>query len=135
MDFINPSSTELLPVRTMFPSLTSVHLLWSSLYRYSKRAKELLASLELKPPPKIIEVDLRGKILYCTIPPPSNPILLLEDDQAIKKFLTRLTHHSTFPNILIKGKSLGGSDDLANLHSNNKLNPLLLKAGVKPQKS
>lgn len=29
-------------------------------YRFSRRAKELLASYELQPPPKIIEVDIRG---------------------------------------------------------------------------
>lgn len=31
--------------------------------RYSRAAKELLNTYDLKPPPKIVEVDMRGKIL------------------------------------------------------------------------
>ncbi|KAF8893492.1 hypothetical protein BD779DRAFT_1506579 [Infundibulicybe gibba] len=45
---------------------------------YSARAKQLLKSLDISPPPKIIEVDLR------------------EDTNIIKSLLTRLTQHSTF---------------------------------------
>jgi hypothetical protein len=33
---------------------------WDSYYRYSRRAKEMLARYDLVPQPKIIEVDLRG---------------------------------------------------------------------------
>ncbi|KAF5321848.1 hypothetical protein D9619_001468 [Psilocybe cf. subviscida] len=55
---------------------------------YSKRAKALLEAYDLKPPPKIVEVDIR------------------DDGNVIKHLLTRLTGHSTFPNIVVKGKSI-----------------------------
>lgn len=50
---------------------------------------------------------------------------------AIKQILTRLTHHSTFPNIIVKGKSLGGSDKLRDLHEQGSLKTILLEAGAK----
>ncbi|KDR75122.1 hypothetical protein GALMADRAFT_249035 [Galerina marginata CBS 339.88] len=81
---------------------------------YSKRAKELLASYDLQPPAKIIEVDIR------------------DDGNVIKHLLTRLTHHSTFPNILLRGKSIGGSDSLQELHGNKSLRKLLEEAGATP---
>lgn len=80
---------------------------------YSKRAKELLASYDLFPPPKVIEVDLR------------------DDGDLIKVILTRLTSRSTFPNAILKGNSIGGSDDLQSLHRSGQLRALLEKAGMK----
>ncbi|KIK09806.1 hypothetical protein K443DRAFT_671130 [Laccaria amethystina LaAM-08-1] len=79
---------------------------------YSKRAKDLLAAYDIQPPPKIVEVDLR------------------DDNNVIKLLLSRLTHHSTFPNILIQGKSIGGSDDLFALHNDRTLAKMLERAGV-----
>ncbi|KAF8197884.1 thioredoxin-like protein [Pholiota molesta] len=79
---------------------------------YSKRAKDLLKDYELQPPPKIIEVDMR------------------DDGNMIKHLLTRLTNHSTFPNILLRGKSIGGSDNLQALHANKSLKKLLEEAGA-----
>ncbi|KAL5528611.1 hypothetical protein ACEPAF_7747 [Sanghuangporus sanghuang] len=79
---------------------------------YSKKAKELLRTYDLSPPPKIVEVDLR------------------KDAEQIKVVLTRLTQHSTFPNVFIDGKSIGGSDDLTKLHSDGQLVNLLTEAGV-----
>lgn len=79
---------------------------------YSKRAKELLKSYDISPQPKIIEVDLR------------------DDSDLIKSVLTRLTHHSTFPNVFISGKSIGGSDDLQHLHASGELVTTLDSAGV-----
>ncbi|THH09553.1 hypothetical protein EW146_g8654 [Bondarzewia mesenterica] len=81
--------------------------------QFSKRAKELLATYDLVPPPKIIEVDLR------------------DDGDLIKAILTRLTSRSTFPNAILLGKSIGGSDDLHHLHRTGQLKPLLEKAGLK----
>ncbi|KAI3604367.1 glutaredoxin domain protein [Moniliophthora roreri] len=81
-------------------------------YRFSKRAKALLETYGLRPPPKVIEVDLR------------------DDSTQIKAILTRLTKQSTFPNIFIQGKSVGGSDDLHKLHSEKSLRRILEKAGV-----
>ncbi|PFH51917.1 hypothetical protein AMATHDRAFT_2625 [Amanita thiersii Skay4041] len=79
---------------------------------YSNRAKKLLASYDIRPPPHIVEVDLR------------------DDSNVIKALLTRLTKHSTFPNILVLGKSIGGSDDLANLHASQRLEKILQEAGA-----
>ncbi|PPQ63680.1 hypothetical protein CVT24_004565 [Panaeolus cyanescens] len=82
---------------------------------YSKRAKELIQAYDTQPPPKIVEVDIR------------------DDGNVIKHILTRLTKHSTFPNIILRGKSIGGSDDLLKLHENNALTKLLEDSGIKPQ--
>ncbi|KAJ7091982.1 thioredoxin-like protein [Mycena belliarum] len=79
---------------------------------YSKRAKELLATYDLSPPPKVIEVDLR------------------DDMSEVKHVLTRLTRHSTFPNVIIRGKSLGGSDQLQALHADKSLRRMLESAGM-----
>ncbi|KAF8557638.1 thioredoxin-like protein [Imleria badia] len=80
--------------------------------RYSKRAKRLLETYDLSPPPKIIEVDLRA------------------DSSHIKTLLTRLTRQSTFPNVILHGHSLGGSDDLMRMHEEDQLRHVLEKAGV-----
>ena len=53
------------------------------------------------------------------------------DSPHIKTLLTRLTHHSTFPNVILRGHSLGGSDDLIRLHEEDQLRQVLEKAGVK----
>jgi len=79
---------------------------------YSKRAKKLLATYDLTPPPKIIEVDLRADMSH------------------IKTILTRLTHHSTFPNVILNGRLLGGSDDLIRLHEEGVLRRVLQESGV-----
>ncbi|KAJ4483724.1 hypothetical protein J3R30DRAFT_3402362 [Lentinula aciculospora] len=79
---------------------------------YSRKAKQLLQAYQLSPPPKIIEVDLR------------------EDAAQLKTILTRLTLRSTFPNILLRGKSIGGSDDLHALHNANALRDMFEEAGV-----
>ncbi|KAJ3786338.1 thioredoxin-like protein [Lentinula aff. detonsa] len=79
---------------------------------YSRKAKQLLQAYQLSPPPKIIEVDLR------------------EDAAQLKTVLTRLTRRSTFPNILLRGKTIGGSDDLHALHNANALRDMFLEAGV-----
>ncbi|KAF8678449.1 hypothetical protein RHS04_05265 [Rhizoctonia solani] len=79
---------------------------------YSKRAKSLLSSLKLEPAPYVVEVDLRS------------------DSDTVKALLVRLTGHGTFPNILVRRKSIGGSDDLARLHESGELIPLLATAGL-----
>ncbi|KAI0315228.1 thioredoxin-like protein [Amylostereum chailletii] len=79
---------------------------------YSKRAKDLLATYDLYPPPKIVEVDLR------------------DDGDLIKAILARLTSHTTFPNIILKGESIGGSDTLLDLHTSRKLRRMFEKAGM-----
>lgn len=54
----------------------------------------------------------------------------IADSDIVKAVLTRLTEHSTFPNIIIRGKSIGGSDDLQALHAQRTLTKVLEQAGA-----
>ncbi|KAF9520325.1 hypothetical protein BS47DRAFT_1287228, partial [Hydnum rufescens UP504] len=78
---------------------------------FSKRAKALIEQYDITPKPLIIEVDLR------------------DDGDIVKAELGRLTGRSTFPNILVHSKSIGGSDDLAALHASGALKGILVEAG------
>ncbi|KIK10589.1 hypothetical protein PISMIDRAFT_124213, partial [Pisolithus microcarpus 441] len=80
---------------------------------YSARAKTLLEHYDITPRPRIIEVDLRS------------------DAPHIKTILTRLTRHATFPNIILHGHSLGGSDDLLRMHEGGVLRGVLEAGGLK----
>ncbi|KAJ4493860.1 hypothetical protein C8J55DRAFT_602382 [Lentinula edodes] len=108
---------------------------------YSRKAKQLLQAYELSPPPKIIEVDLRGSsahlpgYLFLSLPRSraaysAYSFIPTEDAAQLKTVLTRLTRRSTFPNILLRGKSIGGSDDLHALHNANALRHMFQEAGV-----
>jgi glutaredoxin 3 len=44
--------------------------------------------------------------------------------------LTRLTGHSTFPNVILHGESIGGSDDIAAMHMDGRLRQLFENAGL-----
>ncbi|KAG6857702.1 hypothetical protein H0H87_004118 [Tephrocybe sp. NHM501043] len=79
---------------------------------YSRRAKKLLETYNIQPAPKVIEVDLRS------------------DDDIIKTILGRLTQHHTFPNIIVRGHTIGGSDDLQYLHAQRTLVNVLEQAGA-----
>jgi len=48
----------------------------------------------------------------------------------MKPLLTRLTGISTVPNIIIRGKSIGGSTDLIDLHRKKELIKLLKENGA-----
>lgn len=80
--------------------------------RFSQKAKRLLASYNIHPAPRIVEVDTRN------------------DGQLIKSLLGRYTKRNTFPNILLRGKSIGGSDDIQKLHEEDKLREILESAGL-----
>ncbi|KAF8495593.1 hypothetical protein JB92DRAFT_2632522, partial [Gautieria morchelliformis] len=80
--------------------------------RYSRRDKDLLARYGLNPVPHIVEVDLR------------------DDGDIINRLLTRLTDQATFPNIILRGRSLGGYDNLQHLHETGVLEQVLEEAGV-----
>lgn len=54
----------------------------------------------------------------------------LEDGDLLKVILTRLTKHSTFPNIVLRGRTLGGADDLQALHDAEKLEELFEDNGL-----
>lgn len=77
---------------------------------YCKRAKETLGALGAKP--HVIELDLR------------------EDGPAIQAFLHHFTHQATVPNVFIKGKSIGGSDDTVALFKSGELKEKLKSAGA-----
>ncbi len=116
-----------------FSSITKSFLNHHGPIRYSSSAKKLLESYNLQPPPKIIEVDLRGKIHFhgYVLTVFHSFFFLSEDGPVIKEILTRLTHHSTFPNIIVKGKSIGGSDNLRDMHKQGALENIFLGAGAK----
>ncbi|KAG6333338.1 hypothetical protein ID866_5755 [Astraeus odoratus] len=92
---------------------------------YSARAKAILERYDITPRPKIIEVDLRVTTA------PSLPTSDIADAPHIKTLLTRLTHHTTFPNIILHGHSLGGSDDLGRMHEEGLLHSVFEAAGLK----
>ncbi|RGB36851.1 thioredoxin-like protein [Rhizophagus diaphanus] len=79
---------------------------------YSRKVKHILSMYHISPSVLIIEVDNR------------------DDADEFKKALIKSTYRSTFPNIFIDGKSIGGSDELATMHSNGRLSEILVDAGV-----
>ncbi|TFK92715.1 glutaredoxin [Polyporus arcularius HHB13444] len=79
---------------------------------YSRSAKTLLASYEIEPAPKIIELNVRS------------------DGPQLQAILARLTGRSTVPNILLKGSSIGGSDDVHQMHEEHRLKRLLEEGGL-----
>lgn len=44
--------------------------------------------------------------------------------------LTRLTGRSTFPNVILYGKSIGGADDITAMHEDDRLRQLFKNAGL-----
>ncbi|KAI0363360.1 glutaredoxin [Pilatotrama ljubarskyi] len=79
---------------------------------YSQKAKALLATYDISPPPKIVEVNVRS------------------DGPQVQAILARLTGRSTVPNILLKGSSIGGSDELHRMHEAHRLKRLLEEGGL-----
>ncbi|KAI0084860.1 glutaredoxin [Irpex rosettiformis] len=84
---------------------------------YSKRAKALLSTYELSPPPTIIELDLRS------------------DAPIIQNILKRLTGRATVPNILLQGISIGGSDTIQELDDKGELRKMLEEGGLSVTRS
>ncbi|KAH9929601.1 glutaredoxin [Epithele typhae] len=80
---------------------------------YSKKAKKLLNSYDLTPPPLVFELDKRS------------------DGPQVQAILKRLTKHATVPNIVLNGKSIGGSDHLEGMHAQGLLKTLLGGNGLK----
>ncbi|KAF8322179.1 thioredoxin-like protein [Clavulina sp. PMI_390] len=80
--------------------------------QYSKKMKDLLQTLNVHPKPLIIEVDLR------------------DDAAVIKAHLERLTGRATFPNLIIQGHSIGGWDDIDDLHRQGMFEVLLRSGGI-----
>jgi glutaredoxin len=57
-------------------------------------------------------------------------VILIADADKIKEYLTKKTGRSTFPNVFIDGKSIGGGTELASMDSEGSLSKLLHKAGL-----
>lgn len=57
-------------------------------------------------------------------------LLLTEDADIIKAHLQRLTGRGTFPNVMIQTRSIGGADDIEELHRQGMLEVLLRTGGV-----
>src|SRR6266576_1977224 len=55
---------------------------------------------------------------------------LADEGDFIKAVLTRLTGRSTFPNVILHGESIGGSDGIAALHKDGQLRQLFENAGL-----
>ena len=55
---------------------------------------------------------------------------LADDGDFVKALLTRLTGRSTFPNVILHGKSIGGSDDITAIHNDGQLRQLFENAGL-----
>lgn len=71
---------------------------------YSKRAKSLLTEkYNITPEPYVVELDIH---------PLGKPI---------QERLGKMTGRTTVPNIMINGKSIGGSDDIDAMDKNNEL--------------
>lgn len=54
-----------------------------------------------------------------------------EDGDILKMILQRLTARATFPNTILRGKTLGGADDLQRLHYEGRLKQIFEDQGVR----
>ncbi|KAI0663399.1 glutaredoxin [Cubamyces menziesii] len=97
-------------IRSLYP-LVVFSKTYCPYHSYSQKAKTLLEAYEISPAPKVIEVNVRS------------------DGPQIQKILSRVTGRSTVPNILLKGKSIGGSDELHRIHDEGRLKKLLEDSG------
>lgn len=79
---------------------------------YSQRANHILSLYHISPNFVVIEVDNR------------------DDAEEVKDALIKFTYRNTFPNVFIDGRSIGGSEELAIMHTNGRLKDLLIEAGV-----
>ncbi|CAG8633369.1 4337_t:CDS:10, partial [Acaulospora colombiana] len=90
--------------------------------RYSKRAKAIIAEYPLKKQPVFIEADLRrayastSNFGHIVVPESGTNYHYTADGPKIKSLLSRITGQATFPNVVIGGKSIGGSDRMSILH-------------------
>lgn len=81
---------------------------------FSRKAKAiLLHQYKINPPPYVVELDEH----------PLGP--------ALQAALGKQTGRKTVPNVLINGKSIGGGDDVEELHQSNKLVAMIKKMGGK----
>jgi glutaredoxin len=96
------------------------------------KAKRILGSYNLKETLNVIEVNLRGKKKRRSNQPIKRNCIIntktslqLDDDYQVKMVLKEISGRETFPNIFLNGKSIGGSDNLEELHETGQLQLLL----------
>jgi glutaredoxin len=85
--------------------LTRLVIIFSKSYcPFSKKAKNiLLGKYDIEPAPHVVELDIH------------------ELGAALQDQLSTTTGRRTVPNILVNGKSIGGGDDIEELHESGKL--------------
>jgi glutaredoxin len=84
---------------------------------YSRRAKSLLLdTYKIVPAPYVVELDLLDKPIS-DANDPSPPTL----GRKLQDLLAKSTGRKTVPNILINGRSIGGSDELVKLDADDEL--------------
>lgn len=88
----------------MFLMLYTVIIFSKTYCQFSKRAKGLLLEkYSISPEPHVVELDI-------------HPL-----GKQIQDKLGKMTGRKTVPNIMINGKSIGGSDDIAQMDNNREL--------------
>lgn len=101
------------------PLLTKSVIIFSKSYcPYSKKAKALLLeTYKITPPPYVVELDTLNK----AIPIPGDDSQTTTLGRKLQDLLAEITSRKTVPNILINGRSIGGSDELTQLHKDDEL--------------
>ncbi|KAK5168037.1 uncharacterized protein LTR77_006605 [Saxophila tyrrhenica] len=81
---------------------------------FSKKAKHILLDLyNISPPPYVVELDQH------------------ELGPGLQKALEKMTGRRTVPNVLVNGRSIGGGDDIEELHVSDKLMSTISTMGGK----
>lgn len=81
---------------------------------FSKKAKHILLDLyTITPPPYVVELDQH------------------ELGSGLQKALEKMTGRRTVPNVLINGRSIGGGDDVEDMHVEDKLISTISSMGGK----
>lgn len=117
----SPSKSFDLRKTTRFHILTSfpVIIFSKSHCPYSARAKHLLlTTYNITPAPHVVELDLLTWPLKLSNDPDSETVTM---GRKIQDLLAEWTGRRTVPNILVNARSIGGSDDVAQMDSDGQL--------------
>ena len=136
-------SESIIPPQMVYQQATSVRMTWGvcellssrptviifskSYCPYSRRAKALLLdTYDISPAPFVVELDLLDSNTKLSDEPkkfahPDDEDANLPLGKRLQNLLAKNTGRSTVPNILINGKSIGGSDDIAEMDRNGDL--------------
>ena len=78
----------------------------------SREVKAILADMNLKPAPTIVDVDIR------------------EDAEVLKPIISRITSSPDLPVLLIGGKYVGPIENIRALHASGELRKLVAASGA-----